>query len=45
MNQTANNSQDITQMLRDWSDGKREALDELLPLVYNELRRQAANWN
>ena len=31
-------------MLRDWSDGKREALDELLPLVYNELRRQAANY-
>ena len=34
--------QDITEILRDWSDGKREALDELLPLVYDELHRQAA---
>lgn len=36
--QTAN----ITQMLREWGDGRRETLDELLPLVYSELRRQAA---
>jgi len=32
----------ITQMLREWGDGRREALDELLPHVYAELRRQAA---
>jgi RNA polymerase sigma factor (TIGR02999 family) len=33
---------DITQMLIDWSNGDREALDRLLPVVYTELRRQAA---
>ena len=31
-------------MLREWSEGKREALDNLLPLVYNELHRQAASF-
>jgi RNA polymerase sigma factor (TIGR02999 family) len=33
---------DITQMLQQWCDGNKEVLDELLPLVYSELRRQAA---
>ncbi len=33
---------DITQMLIDWSNGDREALDRLMPVVYTELRRQAA---
>jgi RNA polymerase sigma factor (TIGR02999 family) len=33
---------DITQMLIDWSNGDREALDKLMPVVYAELRRQAA---
>lgn len=32
----------ITQILREWGNGRREALDELLPLVYSELRKQAA---
>lgn len=31
-------------MLREWSAGKREALDQLLPLVYDELHRQAARY-
>ena len=31
-------------MLRDWSGGKQEALDNLLPLVYTELHQQAANF-
>ncbi len=32
-------------MLREWSDGgKREAFDNLLPLVYDELHRQAARY-
>jgi RNA polymerase sigma-70 factor, ECF subfamily len=31
-------------MLKDWSGGKREALDELLPFVYNELHRQASRY-
>lgn len=35
---------DITQMLREWSDGKRDALDQILPLVYDELHRQAARY-
>ena len=35
---------DVTRLLQDWSDGKREALDELLPLVYEELRRLAHNY-
>jgi RNA polymerase sigma factor (TIGR02999 family) len=31
----------VTQLLRAWSHGERAALDELLPLVYRELHRQA----
>lgn len=31
----------ITKLLRNWSDGDRQALDELIPLVYDELHRQA----
>lgn len=31
----------ITQLLRDWSDGNTEALEELTPLVYQELHRLA----
>ena len=32
---------EISQLLRSWSDGNGQALDELLPLVYDELHRQA----
>jgi len=32
---------DITQLLRQWSDGDQEALNRLVPLVYAELRRLA----
>lgn len=31
-------------MLREWSDGSREALEKLMPLVYDELHRQAARF-
>jgi RNA polymerase sigma factor (TIGR02999 family) len=31
----------ITQLLRSWSDGDDRALDRLVPLVYDELRRMA----
>ena len=31
----------ITRLLREWSDGDRQAIDELMPLVYDELHRQA----
>ena len=32
---------EITRLLEDYTNGNREVLDELLPLVYNELRRLA----
>lgn len=31
----------ITKLLRSWSEGNHEALDKLIPLVYDELHRQA----
>lgn len=34
----------VTQLLVDWSDGHQKALDRLMPLVYNELRRLAGNY-
>ena len=35
---------EVTQMLQDWSKGNRARLDELLPIVYNELRRLAHSY-
>ena len=32
----------VTQLLIAWSEGRREALDRLIPLVYDDLRRVAA---
>ena len=32
---------EVTRLLGAWRDGDREAFDELLPLVYDELRRMA----
>ncbi len=32
---------EVTRLLREWSAGDRDALDKLLPLVYDELRRRA----
>lgn len=34
----------ITELLRVWSGGNREVLDDLIPLVYDELHRQAARF-
>jgi len=34
----------ITQLLIDWSDGRRDALECLVPLVYDDLRRMAAGY-
>jgi RNA polymerase sigma factor (TIGR02999 family) len=31
-------SSEVTHLLRDWSEGKKEALDKLLPMVIDELR-------
>lgn len=36
--------ENITQLLNQWSDGDERALDRLTPLVYEELRRQAARY-
>ena len=33
--------QEITQLLLSWSQGDNSALDQLIPLVYPELRRLA----
>jgi RNA polymerase sigma-70 factor, ECF subfamily len=35
---------DVSQLLRAWSQGDREALDKLTPIVYNELRRLAGHY-
>ncbi|MEZ5426429.1 MAG: sigma-70 family RNA polymerase sigma factor [Pyrinomonadaceae bacterium] len=37
-------NKDITKLLVEWSDGSSEALDELMPLVYDELHRMARNY-
>jgi len=33
--------QDVTGLLRQWSDGNQQALGQLLPIIYDELRRVA----
>jgi RNA polymerase sigma factor (TIGR02999 family) len=35
---------EITNLLREWGEGDDAALDELFPLVYDELHRQARNY-
>ena len=37
----SNPHSDLTRLLADWSEGDPEALDELIPLVYEELHRLA----
>lgn len=37
-------SENVTQLLLDWSNGHQEARDELIPLVYDELRRVASHY-
>ena len=36
--------QNVTQLLIAWNGGDKQALDKLLPAVYDELRRQAARY-
>ena len=36
--------ENVTQLLIDWSKGDKAALDALLPVVYEELRHQAARY-
>ena len=39
----ATQTHSVTEMLQEWSgSGDREALDKLMPIVYDELRRQAS---
>jgi RNA polymerase sigma factor (TIGR02999 family) len=40
----ANAIPEITELLIAWGDGRREALDELVPAVYEDLRRIAAGY-
>ncbi len=37
-------AKDVTQLLTQWSGGDQAALERLLPLVYDELRRQARRY-
>jgi RNA polymerase sigma-70 factor, ECF subfamily len=41
MRNTSSPPHEITQLLAEWSEGDQAALDQLYPLVYNELRRLA----
>ena len=40
----SDSSPDVTQILKDWSDGDAAAPEKLMPLVYEELRRLARNY-
>jgi RNA polymerase sigma factor (TIGR02999 family) len=40
----AGNPQNITELLVGYGRGDKEALDQLMPIVYDELRRQAARY-
>jgi RNA polymerase sigma-70 factor, ECF subfamily len=44
MNDLHDPSHQITAMLREWGGGDRDALEKLMPLVYNELHKQAARY-
>src|SRR5690349_25139707 len=39
-----NSGEGITQLLIDWGNGDQAALEQLMPLVYDELRRLASNY-
>jgi RNA polymerase sigma factor (TIGR02999 family) len=32
----------VTELLRQWGNGDKQALDQLMPLVYDQLRKQAS---
>jgi len=40
----ASDSDNVTRLLLEWSDGNQQALEEMLPLIYDELRRLAHNF-
>jgi RNA polymerase sigma factor (TIGR02999 family) len=41
---TPGSTQSVTDLLQAWASGDQTALDELLPLVYDDLRRQARRY-
>ena len=41
---TTPSTKPVTQLLRQWRAGNQQALDQLMPLVYNELRRLAGHY-
>jgi ECF sigma factor len=41
---TTHSRKDVTALLVDWSEGDQEALNELMPLVYDELHRLASRY-
>ena len=41
---TGHSSEAITQLLEKWNQGDEKALDQLMPLVYDQLHRIAANY-
>ena len=44
MTEDSHEPTDVTVLLNAWSDGKQDALDELMPLVYQELRKLARSY-
>jgi RNA polymerase sigma-70 factor (ECF subfamily) len=44
MEQSVEQRPEITLWLREWSSGKEDALDTLMPIVYAELHRQATRY-
>ena len=37
----SSDTDNVTRLLADWSKGNQQALEELVPLIYNELRHLA----
>ncbi len=44
MSADGDKTQEISRILNEWSKGGQEASEKLMPLVYDELRRQAARY-
>jgi len=42
MTETPTERQQVTRLLKEWGSGKKEALDELMPVVYQQLRKLAS---
>jgi RNA polymerase sigma factor (TIGR02999 family) len=40
----SSDADNVTRLLADWGNGDKQALEELLPLIYNELRHLAHNF-